>query len=468
MLDEQDLTMTCVRDYLFDDPYQAVIATDSRGRVIFVNNTYLIALGFSREEVMGRYIEDITPYTHAMKVLRSGQADDFYIFTCNGEDSIGRAHPVIKSGRIIGVVCRSMFLNMNGPYRFTEMILNFQRRADEARKLQRQQENLLYSFDSIIGENRDFQKVKHLAQKMAMTYSTILITGETGTGKDLFAKAIHSASRRKDGPFIRVNCAAIPENLLEAELFGFEDGVFTGARKGGQKGKFLLADGGTIFLDEIAEMTPFMQSKLLTVLQEREVDPLGNQRHPISIDIRVIAATNKDLKAMQQEGSFRKDLFYRLNVMELNIPPLRERRDDIQSLAKLFLKKYIKRENVEVHAIHPDVFHSFYSYDWPGNVRELENIIEQAALIASLEESSSITPEHISELLNPQAESNSQLDFIEDVDLKEYMDLCEKNKLLEVLKASNGSKKLAADKLGLHISALYKKINKYSLEEILK
>src|SRR5437764_6317052 len=232
----------------------------------------------------------------------------------------------------------------------------------------------------IIGRSRAMEDVIRRAELVSETKSTVLITGETGTGKELVARAIHDRSAQRDMPLIKVNCAAIPETLLESELFGHVRGAFTGAI-GTKKGKFALADGGSIFLDEIGTMSPALQSKLLRVLQEREFEPLGAERTE-KVDLRVIAATNRDLRQMVAEGKFQEDLFYRLNVIPIEIPPLRERRDDIPALVDHFVRKHAQRTGRRIERIDEGVLTQLQQYDWPGNVRELENTIERAVVLS--------------------------------------------------------------------------------------
>src|SRR5213075_882809 len=232
----------------------------------------------------------------------------------------------------------------------------------------------------IIGKSRSMEEVIRRAELVAVTKSTVLITGETGTGKELVARAIHDRSAQRNMPLIKVNCAAIPENLLESELFGHTRGAFTGAVTT-KKGKFALADGGSIFLDEIGTMSPALQSKLLRVLQEREFEPLGSERTE-KVDLRVIAATNRDLRQMVSEARFQEDLFYRLNVIPIEIPPLRERRDDIPALVEHFVTKHAARTGRRIEPIDESVLAGLKQYDWPGNVRELENTIERAVVLS--------------------------------------------------------------------------------------
>lgn len=239
-----------------------------------------------------------------------------------------------------------------------------------------------FSFDYIVGSSSKIREVKAQAEKFAAGNANILIQGESGTGKEIFARAIHTASGKSNGPFIAINCAALPENLIESELFGYEEGAFTGALKGGKLGKFELANGGTLFLDEIGEFPIHLQAKLLRALQERKVQRLGGNKE-IDVSVRIIAATNKDLEQMCKNGHFREDLYYRLSVIPLQIPPLRERKSDIEELAAYFLGTYAKAIDKPIFSFDDDVIRVLNGYSWPGNIRELQNVIEYAVNISS-------------------------------------------------------------------------------------
>src|SRR6202171_36376 len=271
------------------------------------------------------------------------------------------------------------------PFEIDELLVVV-RRALEHQRLSTEYRYLVNERDEhfdhygIIGRSRAMEDVIRRAELVAETKSTVLITGETGTGKELIARAIHARSAQRDMPLIKVNCAAIPETLLESELFGHVRGAFTGATTN-KKGKFALADGGTIFLDEIGTMSPTLQNKLLRVLQEREFEPLGSERSE-KVDLRVIAATNRDLRQMVAGGKFQEDLFYRLNVIPIEIPPLRERREDIPALVEHFVHKHAQRTGRRMDKIDEGVLAGLQQYDWPGNVRELENTIERAVVLS--------------------------------------------------------------------------------------
>jgi len=312
------------KKYVLEDPNQAIIVLDEKGRIAYFNNTFLKDQGLQRKDVEGRFIDDVYAGGRMLKVLKSGIPEKGYVFMVNGRHFIASSYPIILNNRIIGVIGRSIFLEIEDAIEFVKMMNKFENELNATKEKVRKQDEFFSGFDKLIGNNPDFLRMKDLAQTVANTDTTILITGESGTGKDLFAKAIHYFSKRKFNNFIRINCAAIPEQLLESELFGYNEGTFTGALKGGKKGKFELADKGTIFLDEIGEMPLSMQAKLLVFLQEKEIEPLGSQfSQPKKIDVRVIAATNQDLEKRISEGHFRQDLYFRLNVINLTLPPLR-------------------------------------------------------------------------------------------------------------------------------------------------
>lgn len=307
--------------------------------------------------------------------------------------------------------------------------------------------------DDIIGISENIMLAKKQALITARSNSTVLITGESGTGKEMFAKAIHYASAREDKPFVTVNCGAIPENLLESELFGYEKGAFTGASEKGKEGKFELADGGTIFLDEIGDMPLHLQVKILHVLQNMRFDRVGGSKS-ILVDVRVIAATNKDLEKLIEEGRFREDLYYRLSVIPLSIPPLRERKDDIKLLMYHFLKKYNSFMNKNIEKFSPEVEELYMNHDWPGNVRELENAVEYGTNMAF---GNVITMEEVPARILRKEE---EMDRFRNLDrpLAEQVKLYEKEIITKKLKQHNGVKETVAKELGLSRATLYRKL----------
>ncbi|QJT10111.1 sigma-54-dependent transcriptional regulator [Oceanidesulfovibrio marinus] len=308
-------------------------------------------------------------------------------------------------------------------------------------------------FASIVGKSEAMRDCVALASQVAPSEATVLITGESGTGKELIARAIHAESPRAPEPFIAVNCAALPDSLLESELFGHEKGAFTGAEKA-RAGRFIAADGGTLFLDEVGEMALPVQAKLLRVIQEGEVSRLGSDK-PVAVDVRMLAATNRDLSADVREGRFREDLFYRLNVVAVHVPPLRDRRGDIPLLASHFLERYAARNKKTVKGFTPEAMDRMSRYGWPGNVRELENAVERAVVLATAEyvDAPQLPPEvaHAGETSEcaPEADSAATLDDVE------------RSTILRTLRETDGNKSEAARRLGITRATLHKKLKRY-------
>jgi len=312
-----------------------------------------------------------------------------------------------------------------------------------------------FNFGEIIGESPRMQELYRTITKVAKTDSSVIIYGESGTGKELVARAIHKASSRAENPFIRVNCGALAEGVLESELFGHEKGAFTGALRR-KKGRFELADTGTIFLDEIGDLPPATQVKLLRVLQEREFERVGGEE-TITVDVRVIAATNRDLKKLVDSGTFREDLYYRLHIIPIYLPPLRQRREDIPILAKHFLTQLSKKIGRPELTISQEAMDALCTYTWPGNVRELENVLERSAVLAD-------GPEIRSEDLPLTVHENADFtDMGDNFDLNEILARVEKEAIQRAMKRAGGIKAEAARLLGLKTSALYYKLEKYGL-----
>jgi len=312
-----------------------------------------------------------------------------------------------------------------------------------------------YVFDDIIGESETTLVAKKWARIAAGSPSTVLLTGESGTGKELFAQAIHNGSARKDRPFIAINCAALPDTLIESELFGYEEGSFTGSKKGGQIGKFELANGGTIFLDEIGDIPLYTQVKLLRVIQEKKLSRIGSSGE-ISVDIRIIAATHKDLKEEVHKGNFRKDLYYRLNVITINIASLRERMDDLPFLVVHFVNKLsvkLDRKNI---SISDDFTDRLKTYNWPGNIRELENAIERA--LNMIPDNGILTPDLL--LFDSQVPGRAEERISEVKSLKDI----EKDAIIHALNLYKGNILKVSAKLGVGRNTLYRKIKEYDIK----
>ncbi|MFL0266528.1 sigma 54-interacting transcriptional regulator [Candidatus Clostridium radicumherbarum] len=372
---------TIANEQILENLPLGVIVIDANSNVTSANEYTLKLVNKNISEVLGRNVNEVIPYSCLPKVIKTKEKSTGETMQINEHIVITNRSPIISNNKAIGAIGV------------------FQDISELAKKLEHYQEELSYykeelqkhtlknnHFANIIGSSGSLKEALLIAEKASHSTSTVLIRGESGTGKELIAKAIHNHSKRKDKPFVRVNCAAIPENLLESELFGYEKGAFTGAVKN-KPGKFLLADGGTIFLDEIGDMPRTMQVKLLRVLQEKEFESIGsNETH--KVDVRVLAATNRNLEEMLKSGDFREDLYYRLNVISISLPPLRERKEDINLLIEHFINKLSNTLNKKITHIDKEAIQYLQSYDWPGNIRELQNIIERAI---NLCDNSSIT-----------------------------------------------------------------------------
>ena len=347
------------------------------------------------------------------------------------------------------------------PFEVDELIVVV-RRAVEHQRLRTQHGYLLserreeFNQYGIVGRSARMQEVIRTAELVAESRSTVLVTGETGTGKEMVARAIHDRSAQRDMPLIKVNCAAIPETLLESELFGHRRGAFTGATAN-KKGKFELADGGTIFLDEIGTMSQSLQAKLLRVLQEREFEPLGSE-HTHHVDVRVIAATNRDLSALVSKGEFAGDLYYRLNVIPIAIPPLRERREDIPVLVDHFLHKHATRAAKQIATIEDRALQALEAYDWPGNVRELENTIERAVVLST---DATITPRALS---GPTGSPAQTWYGLPSSNLHQNLEWVERETIRRALDVSGGVKKTAAERIGISQRALSHYLSKHRID----
>jgi DNA-binding NtrC family response regulator len=346
------------------------------------------------------------------------------------------------------------------PFEIDELLVVV-RRALETERLRTDNRYLLaereeeFNHYGIVGRSRVMQEVIQKAELVAESRSTVLVTGETGTGKEMVARAIHDRSAQRARPLIKVNCAAIPETLLESELFGHVRGAFTGA-VANKKGKFALADGGTIFLDEIGTLIPALQAKLLRVLQEREFEPLGSERTE-RVDVRVIAATNRDLRQLVAEGKFHEDLYYRLNVIPIDIPPLRDRREDIPVLVDHFVRKHAQRVGRQFERVEERVVATLQAYDWPGNVRELENTIERAVVLSR-------GPVLTAQALSMPGLAPSQAIGLPSLNMHQNVEWAERETVRRALEVAAGVKKDAAEVMGISQRALSYYLGKYRVE----
>ncbi|CVK18992.1 sigma-54 interaction domain-containing protein [Sporomusa sphaeroides] len=446
---------------IMESMHEGIVVVDKTGHITMLNKAYSEFLAVDPKAVVGKHVADVIENTRMHLVAQEGKAEVTDIQKIKDNTCIVTRIPIVKDGEIIGAVGNVVFKDIRELKSLAGKLHKLESELEYYKEELFKAYGGKFTFESIIGNSQQMKWLRDVAGKAAKGTSTVLILGESGTGKELFAHAVHNASRRRQGPFIKVNCAALPENLLEAELFGYEEGAFTGARKGGKPGKFELANGGTIFLDEIGEMPLAMQVKLLRVLQERELERLGATK-TIKLDIRVIAATNRDLEAMIEQNQFRQDLYYRLNIFTLQIPPLRERTEDIPLLCQMLLKKIRNQIEHWVEGVTPEAMALLMQYNWPGNVRELENVLER--VINLMDDETMIAPEHLPSMLKKLNRTTAK---DEDGDgaheLADIKDDAEKQAIMRALTAAEGNKSKAARLLGIHRSGFYQKLQKYNL-----
>lgn len=438
----------------------AISVVDEKGRGILINPAYSRITGLTEEEVIGKpattdISEGESMHMQVLKTRKPVRGVKMRVGPHKKEVIVNVA-PIIVNGKLKGSV---------GVIHDVSEIKELTQELNRARQIIRTLE-AKYSFEDIVGDSEEMQLAKDQAKLCARTPATVLLRGESGTGKELFAHAIHNGSDRKFNKFVRVNCGAISESLLESELFGYEEGAFSGAKRGGKRGLFEEANNGSIFLDEIGEMTPKIQVKLLRVLQENEIVRVGGTK-PIPVNVRVIAATNVNLEKAIMNGTFREDLYYRLNRMPIHIPPLRQRKDDIPKLCNHLLRKLNQEYGRNIEGLTDQALLKLKQYDWPGNVRELENVLGRAIIFMKFNEVI-IDHNHIPDLSDTKKidEKNEKfIGFLEEESLASKLEKFEKQVIIEALKQNSGNKTATAKKLGISVRNLYYKMEKYNLEE---
>jgi len=434
-----------------------ILITDPEGYVIFFSDTYGKFLGMDPQEKIGKHCTKVIENTRMHIVAQTGIPEINHPHRIMGRDMVVQRLPIWIDGKLVAVFGQVMFEDVKDVSVLASKLSLLESKVELFQKELVNLRSSRYSINNILGKSKIITELKRLALKAATVNSTVLLMGESGTGKELFAHAIHDASIRRLNPFIRINCAAIPKDLLEAELFGYEPGAFTGASRA-KPGKFELAHRGTLFLDEISELPLEMQPKLLRVLEDKEVERLGGTRIT-KCDFRLITATHEDLEELVEQGRFREDLYYRLNVIPLKIPPLRERKEDISILAKNILETLAKDLGRSVTKISDDVLKNFEDYNWPGNIRELSNILERTLYsIEGLEDTIKI--DHLPIIFQNQRERSLKSQTSSWRNIKE---VSEKEALLQALRACNNNKQKAAQLLGIHRTALYKKMKKFNI-----
>ncbi|MGI9953131.1 sigma 54-interacting transcriptional regulator [Moorellaceae bacterium AZ2] len=443
---------------VFESLLDAIFVTDPKGNVLVSNSTTALSLGISLDEFIGSNLRDLVEkgYYNTSYALEAAQRKSpmgGILQTRLKLTFFSTSTPILdENGEVKFVLTTGKFLNLDDKYVKTQAELPCGKRGVEDLSV------CLEESPSVVAESRAMREVLLKAYRVAQTNTTVLLTGDTGTGKEVLARYIHRHSKRSRAAFITINCAALPEHLVESELFGYEKGAFTGAKPEGKEGLFECAHQGTLFLDEIGELPLYLQGKLLRVIETGEVRRIGSNKAR-QVDVRIIAATNKDLEAMVQQGTFRDDLYYRLSVFPIKLPPLRERPEDIVALAFNFLKEFNKKYGTSFDLDY-HVLESLLAYDWPGNVRELRNVIERMVISSSVEGKSSLQPLCHARRDEPTAYKMIKLLGLSGT-LREVREQVEELYIRYVLEECGGRIGKAAEKLGIYRTVLYRKLKGY-------
>jgi transcriptional regulator with PAS, ATPase and Fis domain len=442
-------------NYLLTDPFDAMTIVDRNARIAYISPVHEIFFGLKSGEGNGQPVEKVIDNTRLHHVVATGKADVGAIQRMRGSERVVSRVPIRRDGKVLGAIGRVMF---KGPQQLDAMNQRIKTLEGEVEFYKRESETLKvrdYGLESLIGESAAIKRLRAQIIKVAPLEIPVLIRGESGTGKELVAHALHRLSPRRDGSMVNVNAAALPQTLVESELFGYEAGAFTGADKKGRKGKFEQADGGTIFLDEIGDMPIDVQAKLLRVLQDRIVERVGGDR-PRTVDFRLVSATNKDLQGLVESGGFRLDLFYRISPIVIELPPLRERLEDIPLLASKFLSEIAYRHARPVPTLSEQALTELADRSWPGNIRQLQHEIERAFVfsdgVSIRVDDLSVTPRGLLRSSNrPRGDKEPR-------DLKNVVAEVQIEEIKEAIAVNKGNKKKAAASLGISRSFLYKKL----------
>lgn len=450
-----------------------LLCIDNNGKITYVNEKMLKYKNCTSEQMIGKHIKKFFPYTHMIENMENERDTiAFYQGNVTSKDDVeASVHYVLrKDGKRVGLMTYDIFQELKEFEQFVRMYGELDDKIKYYREELKEYRMTKYSIEDIVGQSEQIKKLKADIKNAAKTSSTVLITGETGTGKELVAHSIHDLSKRRSNKFVKLNITNLPPSLIESELFGYEAGSFTGAVKSGKKGRFEEADNGTLFIDEIETLPLEMQPKLLRVLQEREIERIGNNES-IQINVRIISATNEKLEELVKERKFRKDLFYRLEVVRINVPSLRERKEDIRLLAEHFIREYNMTLGTNVTGITDAAVVKLESYDWPGNVRELKNVIERAMGAANnnLVDSDSI---QIASIVDNSALGrggtaavpHSYFDFEGESPIEEAKRQAEIAVITEALARAEGNKKRAAEMLKIARPLLYQKMDRLKIE----
>ena len=455
---------------LTDIVQDGLIVVDRQGTITLVNQHFADAMGARAQDMIGRHLFEAykeSKNSRLPTVMETGKAEVGWPHLINGREVVACRYPLFRDGVVVGALGRILFRDVREVALLAEQINTLM--GQEARILPKISKHCDFNYDinSIVGHGKVMQKLKATMMRVAKRGSSVLLIGESGTGKELLAHSIHAASPRRYGPFVKVNCAAIPEHLLESELFGYADGAFTGARKGGQIGKFELSNGGTLFLDEISDMTTSMQAKLLRVLQEKEVTPLGCDETR-KFDVRIVTATNVNMEEQVEEGKFRRDLYYRLNIVPIFVPPLRQRVEDVLSIVEHFIDTFNEEFGLRVKDLAPEAWDVIKRYSFPGNIRELRNVIESAFnMVQGTQIKRSDLPDYLLQAVVRLPTNPQDILLAAGVDhrgghlpLSNIMDEVERYLVDEAIEQAGGNKNAAATLLGISRPGIYKKLQK--------
>ncbi|EGO62770.1 sigma-54 interaction domain-containing protein [Acetonema longum] len=431
-----------------------LVIVDHLCRIVYMEEKYARSRGCDPEAVIGCNVKDVVPTSKLPLVVETGKPLLGDVFYHKGKPLIVNRMPLVKDGILIGAISFQVFEVAETLF---ESIKELQSQLDYYKEKVKKYSGVRYSLADITGSSSAAKQIRAAILKAASVNSTVLIQGETGTGKELVAHALHQESRRAHYPFVKLNCAAIPQELIESELFGYEEGAFTGARKSGKKGRFEQAEKGTLFLDEISQLSPAAQAKLLRVLQEKEIERVGGS-DSIPVDVRIVAATNDSLEDMVKQGTFRSDLFFRINVIPIKLPPLRERRTDIPLLVEKFAEIYGDQAGLGTVSVAPEALELLMKYAWPGNIRELEHAVERTIHQCN---SSLLEMKHF-EWLAAKVENRGHMTAGRGI--QEAKAATEREMILNALRTTQGNKKKAAELLDIARPLLYQKMRRLGIQ----
>lgn len=442
---------------IFDNLYGGSVIVNRKGEIIHLSRTYGEYLGISPEQAIGKHCTEVIENSRLHIVAKTGKAEIAKQFFIKGKNMITHRIPIYQNGKVVAVLGQMVVGDVSELKSLTKKLSLLESKVKLYEKELINLRKTQYSLENIMGDSQAMKLLKKEAMRASANSFPVLITGESGTGKEVFAQAIHNAGDRSVFPFVRINCAAIPHDLFESEFFGYEKGAFTGANTSGKVGKLELANHGTLFLDEIGDFPLDLQPKLLRVLEEKVFERVGGNS-PVESDFRVIAATNKDLEQMMDRGHFRPDLFYRLSVIPINIPPLRERKTDIAQLTEYFLQKIADNVSMNRCTISKDALDLLCDYRWPGNGRELYHVLERivCSLVGDTIQIKDIPPYILKKNASKERYSGKSL--------KDIKQLAEKDAITNALTENNQNKVEVARQLDIHRSLLYKKMKQYGIE----